>query len=298
MPSPFTENRSTSPSGVPAPDRIPPLSGWARSGSRSGVFRQPLAMKSPPALSPSPPVGSRQAPHVDPPSSESARTPVEAARPPNQDPSAASKPRVSSAVACNMPTFHNTAQPSERTHIQVEVQTPCPPVRPTHIPPLSGRRTSIDSHLASLNGVSVPDVKSAHLSSRSRIKTHPRKMVTSAGHRRFLNISSQINVQPAARPLAVPVEHSSANLGPSYATRLARQDRTAGALPHSSHAKSSNLATIPEGLGALEGHSMARSATPSTSHATSPVLRHRYQVSFLVHLRWSIRRIRRCKREG
>jgi hypothetical protein len=374
---PPTENRSTSPSGVPAPDRIPPSPGRARSGSRSGVFRQPSFMESPPALPVFPglstPAGRKQAPltgvarapHVNPPPSESVRTPAEAARPPNQNSRAASKPHVSSAVACNVPTFHSTIQSSERTHIQVEAQTPRPPVPPTHIPPQPGPRTSVGSHLSSLNGVSVPDVKVAHLSSRSRIKSHPRKMVTNAGQRRSAVFSTQINVQPVARPSGLPVEHSTANLGPSYAsaaqlhttligsqyhgaslenrggyqsyatrqgqvnvsisvsapaasngtTRMtsqdpmgqsrrstvvarqissqlpaprtaeksvpstvpnrnglvpvARQDRTAGALSHSSHAKSSNLTAIPEGQGALKGYSVARSATPITSHAAA-----------------------------
>jgi hypothetical protein len=363
---PPTENRSTSSSGVPAPNRIPPLSGRVRSGSRSGAFRQPLVTESPPALSSSPglstpPIGSlpgvARAPHVNPPSSESVRTPVEAARPPNQNFSAASKPRVSSVV----PTFHNTAQPMERTHIQVEAQTPRPPVRPTHVPPPSGPRTSVGSHLPSLNDVAVPDMKAAHLSSRSRIKSHPKKMVTYAGQRRSAVFSTQVNVQPAARPSGPPVDHSAANLGPScasatqhttlvgsqyhgaslenrggyqsYTTRrgqvnvsisvsapaasngttrmssqdpmgqsrrstvvsrqissqlpaprtaekfvpntvpnrnslvpVARQDRTAGALSHSSHAKSSNLVAIPEGQGALKGYSVPRSATATTSH--------------------------------
>jgi hypothetical protein len=367
---PPTENRSTSPSGVPAPDKIPPFSGRARSGSRSGVLRQPSVMESPPALSASPPpvgrkqaplTGVAQAPHVSQPPPESVRTHVEAARPPNQNSSAASKPRVSSLVACNVPTFHRTTQPSERTHIQVEAQTPRQPVRPTHIPPPSGPRTSVGSHLPSLNGMSVPDVKAGHLSSRSRIKSHPKKMVTSTGQRRSAVFSTQINVQPAARPSGPRVEHSTANLGPSYAsarqvhttlvgsqyhgalvenrggyqsyatrqgqvnvsisvsapaasngtTRMssqdpmgqsrrstvitrqissqlpasrtteksvpstvpnrnslvpvARQDRSAGALSHSSHAKSSNLAAIPEGQGALKGYSVARSATSTTA---------------------------------
>ena len=228
---PPTENRSTSPSGIPAPDRIPPFSGRARSGSRSGVFRQPLVMESPPALSASPglstpPIGRKQAPltgvarapHANPPSSESVRTPVEAARPPNQNFSAAAKPRVSSVVACNVPTFHNTAQPSERTHIQVEAQCPRPQVRPTHVPPPTGPHTSVGSQLPTLNYVSGPDMKVAHLSSRSRIKSHPKKMVTYAGQRRSAVFSTQINVQPAARPSGLPVEHSTANLGPSYAS--------------------------------------------------------------------------------
>lgn len=375
-----TENRSTSSSGVPAPDRIPPFSGRARSGSRSGVFRQPLVTEPPPALSTSPglstpPIGRKQAaltgtgmaraPHLNPPSSESVRTPVEAARPPNQNFSTASKSRVSSVVACNVPTFHNTAQPSERTHIQVEAQTPRPPVRSTHVPPPSGPRTSVGSHLPSC--VSVPDVKAAHLSSRSRIKSHPKKMVTNAGQRRSAVFSTQINVQPATRPSGLLVEHSTANLGPSYAsatqphttlvgsqyhgvsqenrggyqsyatrrgqvnvsisvstpagsngtTRMssqdpmgqsrrstvvtrqissqlpaprtaeksvpstvpnrnglvpvARQDRTAGALSHSSHAKSSNLAAIPEGQGALKGYSTTSHAAVEKPNSPSPL---------------------------
>ncbi|KAF8491568.1 hypothetical protein F5888DRAFT_1807296 [Russula emetica] len=349
-----TENRSTSPSGVPA-DRTPPFSGRARSGSRSGVFRQPLVMESPPALSASPglftpPVGRKQAPHAEP-------TPLRK-RSYTCRSSASSKSELQGIFQAP------TAQLSERTHIQVESQTPRLPVRPTHVPPPSGPRTSVGSHLPSLNDVSVPDVKAAHLSSRSRIKSHPKK-VTSAGQRRSAVFSTQMNVQPAARPSGLPVEHSTANLGPSYAsatqlhttlvgsqyhgallenrggyqsyatrqgqvnvsisvsapaasngtTRMssqdpigqsrrstvitrqissqlpaprtaeksapstvlnrnslvpvARQDRTAGSLSHSSHTKSSNLVAIPEGQGALKGYSVARSATPTTSHAAA-----------------------------
>ena len=359
-----TENRSTSSRGVPAPDVIPPFSGRARSGSLSGVFRQPLVMESSPALSAFPGlstllVGKKQAPHVSLPS-ESVRTPVEAAHPPShQNSCAASKPRVSSVVACNVPTFHRTARPSERTHIQVEAQIPRPPVRPTRVPPPTGPRTPVSTHLPSFNGVSVPDVKAAHLSSRSRIRSHPKKMVSSAGQRQSAVFSTQTNVQPAGRPSALPVEHSTANMGPSYpsatqlhitpgalmenrggyqsyATRqgqvnvsisvsapvasndstrmssqdpmgqsrrstvitrqiplqlpaqrtaeksvpntvpnrnspvpVARQDRATGAVSHSSHAKSSNLAAIPEGQGALKGYSVARSAILTTSHAAT-----------------------------
>ena len=355
-----TENRLTSPKGVPAPDVIPTLSGRARSGSLSGVSRQPLVMESSPALSglSTLPVRKKQAPHVNPPS-ESVPRPVEAAHPPSQNSSSASKPRVSSVVPCNVPTFHRTARPSERTHIQVEAQIPRPPVRPPRVPPPTGPRTPVGSHVPSLNGVSVPDVKAAHLSSRSRIKSHPKKMVTSAGQRRSAVFSTQLNAQPAARPSALPVEFSTANVGPSYpsttqfhitpgalmenrggyqsyATRqgqvnvsisvsapaasndttrmssqdsmgqsrrstvitrqippqlsaprtaeksqpstvpnrnslvpVARQDRTTGAVSHSSHAKSSNLAAIPEGQGAFKGYSVARSAILTTSHAAA-----------------------------
>ena len=367
---PLTENRTASRCAVPAPDKISQLSGRARSGSRSGVFRQPSVMESPPTLSASP-VGKKQAPltgvvqplHLNPPPSESVRIPAEAARPSGQNSSAAPKPRVSSVVACNVPAFYNTTQPPERTHIHVEAKSPRPSVRTTYVPPPSGPRTSVASHLPSLNGMSMPDAKVAHISSRSRIKSHPKKMVTSAGQRRSAVISSQINAQPATRPTGLPVEHPTAtvNLGPSYpsttqlhttlvgsqyhgtllenrsgyqsyATRqgqvsvsisvsappasngtrmsshdpvgqsrrstiisrqissqlpalrtaeksvpsmvpnrnspvpISRQDRAAGALSHSSHAKSSNLAAIPEGQGALKCSSMPRSAT---SHAAA-----------------------------
>jgi hypothetical protein len=374
---PPMENRSTFPSGVPAPETIRSFPGRARSGSRSEIVRQPLVVEFPPALSaspraPTPPLGRKrvpltgvtQAPHVSLPPLECVRKAVETARPPNQNSSASSKSRVSSALA-GVPTFHRTAQPSERTHVRVESQTPHPPVRRPQAPPPSGPRTSIGSQLPSSNGVPVSDVNAVHLSSRSRIKSHPKKMVTSAGQRRSGVFSTQIAVQPAAQPSSLPVGHSTANLGPnyasasqlhtalvgsqyhgevlenrggyqSYATRqgqvnvsisvstpatsnsttrtssqdhmgqsrrstvvagpvspflssprpaeksvpgtvrnrnslvpVARQDRTAGALSHSSHTKSSNLAAIPEGQGALKGYAAARSATPTISRAAA-----------------------------
>ncbi len=375
---PPMENRSTSPSGVPAPEMIQSFSGRARSGSRSEIVRQPLAVEFPPALSaspraPTPPLGRKQvpltgvtqAPHVSLPPLERVRKAVETARPPSQNSSAPSKSRVSSAVAGSMPTFHRTAQPSERTHVRAESQAPHPPVRRPQAPPPSGPRTSVGSQLPSSNGVPVSDVNAVHLSSRSRIKSHPKKMVTSAGQRRSGVFSTQINGQPAAQPSNLSAGHSTANLRPnyasasqlhtalvgsqyhgevlenrggyqSYATRqgqvnvsisvstpatsnsttrtssqdhmgqsqrstvvagpispflpsprpaeksvpgtvrnrnslvpVARQDRTAGALSHSSHTKSSNLAAIPEGQGALKGHAVARSATPTISRTAA-----------------------------
>ncbi len=375
---PPTKNRSTSSSGVPAPDKIPPFSGRARSGSRSEIVHQPFVLEPPPALSASPGlpipsigrkeaslIGVTQAPHALP--LERVRTPIDAVRPPNHNSSAPSKPRVSSLVAGSGPTSHRTAQPSERMLTQVKAQTPRPTVRPAHAPPPSSHRTSISGQLPPLNGVSVPDVKAVHSSSRSRIKSHPKKMVTSAGHRRSAVFSTQINVQPAAQPSGLPVEHSTANLGPSYSSApqfhttlvgsqyhaallenrggyqsyptrqgqvnvsisvstpaasngtarssqdpmgqsrrstviagqissqlpgprpgekfvpstvpnrnslvpVARQDRTSGVLSYSSHAKSSNLAAIPEGQSTLKGRSVARSATShvSTEKPNSP----------------------------
>jgi hypothetical protein len=356
---------STSSSSVPTPDRIPPFSGRARSSSRVEKVRQPLVMESPPALpapsrEPTLPAGKKQspsaggtggtqAPHVSPSTLERVRAPVEAARPPNRNSSAPSKPRVSSAVAGSMPTLHRTHAPPERTYTQVETQTPRPTVRRAHAPPPSGSRTSLGGQLPPLSGVSVPDTKAVHLSSRSRIKSHPKKMVTPTGQRRSTVFSTQINVQSAIQPSGLPVEHSTASLGPGYTqyhgvlpenrggyqnyvtcpgqvsvsisvsapaasnstarmssqdpagqsrriagqvsslpaprpvekpvsstapsrnnpVPVARQDRTPVISSHSSHAKSTNLVTIPEGQGASKGYSVARSATPTISYTAA-----------------------------
>lgn len=361
-----TGNVSASPSSMPIPDKIPPFSGRARSSSRVEKARQPLVMESPPALpappgeptlpagkKQSPPTGSKegmQAPHVSPSTLERVRTPVEAARSPNRNSSAPSKPRVSSVVAGSVPTLHRTHPPPERTYTQVETQTSRPTVRRAHAAPPSGPRTSLGGQLPPLSGVSVPDTKAVHLSSRSRIKSHPKKVVTPTGQRRSTIFSTQINVQSAIQSSGLPVENSTASLGPgctqyhgalpenqggyqNYATcpgqvsvsisvsapaasnstarmypqdptgqsrRIAgrvssqllaprpvekpvpgtapgrnspvpvtRQDRTPVALPHSSHAKSSNLVPIPEGQGALKGYSVTRPAIPTKSYTAA-----------------------------
>jgi hypothetical protein len=225
---PPTRNMSTSPSSVPTPDRIPPFSGRARSSSRVETDRQPLVMESPPAQPAPPgeptlpagkkqlpPTGGTQAPHLSPSPLERVRAPVEAARPSNQNSSAPSKSRVSS-VAGSVPTPHRIHPPPERTHTQVDTRTLRPTVRRAHAPPPSGPRTSVGGQLPPLSGVSVPDTKAVHLSSRSRIKSHPKKMVTSTGQRRSTVLSTQINVQSAVRSSGLPVEHSTASLGPSF----------------------------------------------------------------------------------
>ena len=356
---PPTGNRSTSPSRVPAPDKIPPFTGRARSSSRVETVIQPLVVESPPAppREPSLPVGKKQASHASPSSLERVRAPIEAARSSNQNSSAPSKPRVSSAVTGSAPSFHRTHPSSERTNTQVETR---PSVRHAYAPPPAGPRASTG---AQLRGMPVPDTKAVHLSSR-RIKSHPRKIVTPTGQRRSTVFSTQINVPSAVQPSGLPVEHSTGSVGPSYAnsaqlhttlvgshyhgtltenrggyqnyaTRpgepevsvsisvsapaasngtarmsfqdsmgqsrrstviagqisaqlarpvekpvlstapsrnspglVGRQDRTAGALSQSSHAKSSNLVTIPEGQSALKGYS-ARPTTPAISQAAT-----------------------------
>lgn len=270
MPFSLTEKRSTSPSGVPS-DRFPPFPGRARSGSRSREFRQPLVMKSPPGLFASPglstpPVGSKQTPHMNLPPSEGVLTPVETARPPNQNPSAAS---ISSAVACNVPTFHNTAQPSEPTHIQVEAQPPLLPVRPTHVASPSGPSTSVGSRLPSLNGVSVPDVKAAHLSSRSRIKSHLKKIMTSAGQRPDPTLQTRKSIDLPERTTSQLVArlHPTVSLVPgsdfSDPVTMARLEKTGEALTHSSRVDiPMGVAGATELPGEFSGHSVDQKVLP------------------------------------
>ena len=247
---PAIGNRPTSPSGMPAPDRVPPFVGRARSSSRVETASQPLVVKSPPAppKEPSLPVGKKQALHLAPSPLERVRAPVEAARSSNQNLSAPSKPRVSSVMTGNLPTLHKTPPLSERTNTQVETR---PPVRPAYAPPPSGPRTSVGGQL---RGVPVPDTKAVHLSSRSRIKSHPRKTVTSTGQRRSV-FSTQINVPSAVQPSGLPVEHSTGSLGPGYANSTQLHATLVGTHYH---------ATSPENRGGYQSY-----PTRSAQHEVS-----------------------------
>lgn len=251
---PAMGNRSTSPSGMPAPDRMPPFVGRARSSSRVETVSQPLVVKSPPAppREPSLPVGKKQALHLGPSPLERVRAPVEAARSSYQNSSAPSKSRVTSVMTGNLPTLHRTPPLSERTNTQVETR---PPVRPAYAPPPSGPRTSVGGQL---RGVPVPDTKAVHLSSRSRIKSHPRKMVTSTGQRRSV-FSTQINVPSAVQPSGLPVEHSTGSLGPGYANSTQLHTTLVGTHYH---------ATSPENRGGYQSYP-TRSGQPEVSVSIS-----------------------------
>ena len=250
---PPTGNRSTSQSRVPAPERIPPFTGRARSGSRVETVNQPLVVESPraPPREPTLPVGKKQASHVGPSPLERIRAPVEATRSSNQNSSAPSKPRVSSVVTGGAPTFHRSHPSSERTNTQVETR---PSVRHAYAPPPAGPRTSAGGQL---RGVPVPDTKAVHLSSR-RIKSHPRKMVT-PGQRQSTVFSTQMNVPSPVMPLGLPVEHSTGSLGPSYAN---------SAQLHTTLVGSHNHGTLPENRGGYQSYA-TRPGQPEVSVSIS-----------------------------
>ena len=265
---PTMGNRTTSPSSVPALDRIPPFPGRALSSSRVETVSQPLVVESPPASFRKPflPAGKKQAPHVGPTPLERVRTPVETAHSSNQ----------------NYSALHRSPPPSEPTQTQVETW---PPMRPAD---------------GQLRGVPVPDMKAVHLSSRSGIKSHPRKMVTHTGQRRSA-FSTQINVPSVVQPSGL---HSTGSLGPGYVnstqlhTALVDSHNHAISPEHQSHpthpekishqlpapvaprpaekplpplphAKSSNLVAISEGQRDNERAKQSRAPTPALSQPAS-----------------------------
>ena len=332
-PIPPTGSKPTLTTGMPAPVGIPLFSEHVRSPVE--LVRRPPLVEPPPVRPAEPafPIGkmpaateNRPALHVSPPA-ERVRPQIEAVRSAIQNTRAPLKPQVPSIAVGSVPHLSMPPPPSERARTQVEA--PHPPVRPAYAP-LDSRAPSVSNQSAPLNNVSVSDVE-ARISSRSRIKSHPRRMVAPIGPRRStaLPMNPQLTLQPSGQPMARPGEHSGAHLAQvsvatsvspaasnnalrmsstiaqdpmgqsrrstvltgqmtphltsvSPTTRLVEKpvpgsasnrsssapitrhyDRAAGALSHSSQAKSSRLTVIPEGQGTPKSYPMVRPATPS-----------------------------------
>ncbi|KAH9975205.1 hypothetical protein BJV74DRAFT_181010 [Russula compacta] len=330
-PIPPTGSKPTLTTVMPAPDGIPLFSEHARSPVEA-VRRLPLVEPPVPPTEPAFPIGkmsaateSLSALHVSP-HAERVRPQIEAVRSAVQNTRAPLKPRVPSIAVGSVPHLSAPPPPSERAR---QVEAPNPPVRPAYVP-LDSRTPSVSNQSAPLNNVSVSDVE-ARISSRSRIKSHPRRMVAPIGPRRStaLQMNPQLTLQPSGQPTVRPGEHSGAHsaqvgvatsVSPAASNNALRMsstiaqdpkgqsrrstvltgqmtphltsvsptprpvekpvpgsvgnrsssvpitrhyDRAAGALSHSSQAKSSRLTAIPEGQGAPKSYPMARSATPS-----------------------------------
>ena len=138
-----------------------------------------------------------------------------------------------------------------------------------------GVRRSIHQHRSALPSVSASIPSNSNAGMSSVIIQEPISQ-----SRWSTVVSGQMPPQLAAlspdKSAQRPVEKSTSSSARSRSNSasIARQDRTAGALSHSSQVRSSGLAMILEGQGAPTGYSIARSATPPTGEkvkATTPI---------------------------
>ena len=257
----LTESKAILTSGVLASDGIPPLSERARSGAE--VVRRP-AVKPPPAppKEPTVPIVKKPAPtrgtpvpYIIPAPSERARPQVEAPGAPVPKASAPLMPRIPSIATDGVPPTSRITLPGARA----KVETPSPPVRSeVHTAP---RTTLVGKQLAPLNGVPVPDIE-VHSSSRSRIKSHPKKMPTPVSYRRSMAFSTQMNSQPTAQPSGLPSvrpeDHTTSGLKSNYSNSMTF---------YTSLIESSNLGATPEPRGGYQGY--ARPGVPPPSAQVS-----------------------------
>jgi len=150
----------------------------------------------------------------------------------------------------------STSSHDEAIHTQTraKVETPSPPVRPdvTAAP----RATLVGKQLAPLNGVPVPDID-VHLSSRSRIKSLPKKMTTPFGLRRLMALSTQMNSQPTVQPSGLPSvrpeDHITTSLKSNYSNATTLYTSLIG---------SSNLGATPGSRSGYQGYARGPGAPP------------------------------------
>jgi hypothetical protein len=256
---PFTGNRAALTSGVLAPDGTPPLSERAR--SRVEVVRHPV-LKPPPALAREPtvpivkkpaPTRGTSVPFIIPTPSERTHPQVEAPSVPVPKVGAPTMPRIPSIATDSVPPISRITPSGGRA----KVATFPPPGRPAHVP--AGPRTMlVGKQLAPLNSVPVPDVE-MHLSSRSRVKSHPKKMTTPVSQRRSMACSTQMNSRPAMQPSGLPSvwpeEHTTISLTSGYSN--------ATTTFYASLIGASNLGTTPETRGGYHGHTKGPVTPPS-----------------------------------
>ena len=258
QPISLTGSKATHTSGVPVLDGVPPLSERARSGAE--IVRRPVTKPPPvPPREPTLPIVKRPALtggtpvlHIIPTPSERPRPQVEATNTPIQNACAPPKPRIPSIATDSMSSFSRITPPGGHA----KVETPPLPGRSVPVPP-DPRTTLFGKQLPPLNSVPVRDME-VHSSSRSWIKSHPRKMMAPSGQRRSIALSTQMNpqstVQPSGLPSVPPVERSTARPAPSYSNPSRY---------HTSSIEPSNVGAIPESRGGHRGHARGPAVHPS-----------------------------------
>ena len=254
-----TGNKISPANGVPTPDGAPTLSERAR--SRVEVVGR-LEIKHPPApalpkgpslpiIKKPEPIRRTPVPYINPTPSEQARPQVRAANTPDQNIYVPPKSCSSSIATDTVPTLSRATPSGGR------IKGVAPPsVRPAPVHP-DPRTTSVGKQSALLKSMPVSDVE---LPSRSRIKSHPKKMTTPISQRRSVALPTQMNVkpgpavQPSGLPSALPVVRSAASLVPSH---------KAIATTHTSLAESSNLGMNSDPRGGYQSYARGQAAPPS-----------------------------------
>jgi len=251
-------NKATLANGVPTPSGAATLS--ERAHSRVEVVGR-LEIKPPPAPSREPtlpivkkpePIGRTPLPYINPTPSEHARPKAGAASTLNQNVCVPPKSRIPSTATDSVPSLSRVTPSGGR----IKVEAPPPPFRPAPVPP-DPRTTLVGKQSALLNSMPVSDME---LSSRSRIKSHPKKMTTPISQRQSVALSTQVNVklgptvQPSGLPSALPVVRSAASLVPSH------KDVT---IFHTSLVEPSNLGMNPDPRGGYQCYARGLAAPPS-----------------------------------
>ena len=260
---PLAESKATLTSGVLASDRISPLPERALSGVE--VVRRPVVRPPPtPPKEPTVPMVKKPAPTRGTPvpyiiSTPSERTcpQVETPYAPVPKPSVHLMSRIPPIATDSVPPMKRITPPGGRA----KGETPLPPVRPEHVP--AGPRTAlVGKQPVPLNSVPAPDMD-VHLSSRSRIKSHPKKMPTPVSQRRSVALSTQMisqpTVQPSGLPSVRPAEHITTSLKSSYGNATTFYTSSIG---------TSNLGATPETRGGYPSHARGPAVPPSSAQVS------------------------------
>jgi len=250
-----TGNKATLANGVPTPGGAPALSERALSRvelvGRLEIKPSPAPSRGPIVKKPGP-IGRTPVPDINPTPSEHARRQVGVANTPNQNLYVPPKPCIPAVATDGVPSLSRATPSGGR----IKVEAPPPPVRPAFVRP-DPRTSLVGKQSALLNSMPVSDIE---LSSRSRIKSHPKKMTTPISQRRSVALSTQMNVkpgpivQPSGLPNAPPVVHSAASLVPIH---------KAVTMFHTPLAESSNFGINSDPRGGYQCYARGLAAPPS-----------------------------------
>jgi hypothetical protein len=179
------------------------------------------------------------------------------------------EPPTLSVIASDvLPSQRNSS--SIRMRSQIEAPRNAVQLAPT---PPNSRSPSLGNGSGPANGAPQPNAKD-HSSSRARIKSHPKKIVTTVGQRRPTALAGQmvppLPMQQASHSILRPVERSATGLSHSSnnAVPVVHQDKTSDSSHRSPIGKSSLPGTIPE-IGDEESKSFS-SSQPKMSQRASP----------------------------
>jgi hypothetical protein len=254
---PVTGSKATLTSGVLASDGIPSLSERAHSGVEvvhcpvvkplSAPTKEPTV----PIVEEPAPTGLTPIPYIIPAPPECAPPKVETPGAPVPKANAPLMPRIPSIATYGLPPTSRITIPG--AHAKVE--TPSPLVRSDA--PVAPRTTWLAKQLAPSNGVPVPDIE-IHSSSRSRIKSHPKKKTTPVGTRRSMVYVIQMNSQPTVQPLGLPSVRPE-----DYTTTSLKSNYSNATTFYTSLIGTSIRRATPLSLGGYQGYARGLGIPPS-----------------------------------